>query len=454
MAVSLVLRGGRIVTEDGVLEADVKIEDGRIVAIGAQSSADTALSDAATLDAAGKLIFPGLIDPQVHFREPGNTHKEDLASGSLAAVAGGVTTFFEMPNTRPSTTTPALLEDKLARAAERSFGDYAFFLGASAENASRLGEWECAPGCAGVKVFMGSSTGSLLVADDATLERVLRSGTRRVAVHSEDEPRLVERYAALGAGASVSEHPEVRDVETAVRATQRLLDLVERTRRPVHLLHVSTAEEIALLRERDLGDLVTAEVTPNHLFLAAPGCYETHGTGAQMNPPVRELRHQEALRQALVDGVLACIGSDHAPHTPSEKARPYPTSPSGIPGVQTILPLLLTAVDDGWLRLEDVARVTAGAPARVYGVLDKGAIAVGNDADLTIVDPGVVRDLPLSWLRSRAGWSPFVGTRLAGWPECTLVRGTVVYERHGACVAPAGRPVRFASTVDGAAGGG
>ncbi len=438
----LLVHGGEIVTPQGPRRADVSIRAGVIAAVG---EALVVPPDTARIDATGLLVFPGLVDPQVHFREPGLTHKEDLGSGSLAAVGGGVTTFFEMPNTKPSTTTPELLADKLARAAAKAWADHAFFLGATAQNAEQLAEWENLPGCSGVKIFMGSSTGDLLVPDDATLERVLRAGRRRVAVHAEDEYRLEERYAAIPKGTSVREHPYVRDVECALRATTRLLRLAERTGRKVHVLHVSTAEEVALLRERNLGDLVTAEVTPNHLFLAAPDCYERFGTRAQMNPPVRDARHRDALRQGLVDGVIHCIGSDHAPHTLAEKARPYPDAPSGIPGVQTILPLLLTAVRDGWLRLDDVVRVAAAAPATVYGLVGKGTIAVGNDGDLAIVDPAVRKPLPLAWLHSRAGYSPYVDTELAGWPTITVLRGQVIHRDRAPVGAPQGRAVRFAT---------
>ncbi|HLU39594.1 MAG TPA: dihydroorotase [Planctomycetota bacterium] len=429
-----------MVSTESVVEADVVIRAGVVAEVAPNVPHQPGTPE---LDARGCLVFPGLIDPQVHFREPGLEHKEDLASGSLAAVAGGVTAFLEMPNTRPATTTPERLADKLARARGRAWADHAFFLGATAENADRLGEWETLPGCCGVKVFMGSSTGDLLVPDDETLARVLRSGRRRVAVHAEDEPRLRERLAALGAEADVRAHPDVRDVECALRATRRLLDLVERTGRRVHLLHVSTAEEIELLRERALGDLVTCEVTPNHLFLAAPDCYATFGARVQMNPPVRDARHRDALRAALADGTIACIGSDHAPHTLAEKALPYPRSPSGIPGVQTILGLLLTAVRDGWLRLTDVARVCCAGPAAVWGIAGKGAIAKGMDGDVVVVDPRVGEPLPEEWLRSRAGYSPYVGTPLAGWPRATVLRGVVTYRDHAPAAAPLGQPLRF-----------
>ncbi|MCA8968847.1 MAG: dihydroorotase [Planctomycetes bacterium] len=439
----LFVHGGSLVHEDGVRDEDLLIENGVIIGVGETSKL---AADAQRIDATGLLVFPGLIDSQVHFREPGLEHKEDLATGSLCCVAGGVTAFCEMPNTKPPTTDPKALADKLERAAGRSWADYAFFLGASKDNADSLGEWETAPGCAGVKIFMGSSTGSLLVPDDETLERILRSGERRVAVHSEDELLLQQNYAAAPKGAPYAIHPQVRSIETAVRSTTRLLDLVEKTGRKVHLLHISTAEELDLLRERDLGDLVTKEATPNHLFLCAPECYERFGAHAQMNPPVRDRRHRDALREALADGTIDVIGSDHAPHTLEEKAKPWPESPSGIPGTQTILPLLLTAVHDGWLRLEDIVRLLGGGPSRVYGIEGKGRLAPGFDGDFVLVDPRIEDSLPLAWLRSRAGWSPYEGTKLHGMPTRTFVRGIETYGKHVTHGAPMGRPLRYRTT--------
>ncbi|MHC4954479.1 MAG: dihydroorotase [Planctomycetota bacterium] len=437
----LLVHGGRLVTPEGVSEGDVLIRDGSIAAVGPGL---TAPGEATLVDATGRLVFPGLIDTQVHFREPGLEHKEDLASGSLAAVGGGVTTFFEMPNTKPPTVTPAALEDKLARARGRAWADHAFFMGATRENADQLGDWERLPGCSGIKIFMGSSTGSLLVDDDDTLERVLRSGEHRIPVHSEDEARLRARYADVPPGAPYRIHPEVRDVEAAVISTTRLLNMAEKTGRKIHLLHVSTAEELDLLRERDLGELVTAEATPNHLFLVAPECYDVFGSLVQMNPPVRDQRHRDALREAIADGTIDVIGSDHAPHTLEEKQRPYPDSPSGIPGVQTILPLLLVGVREGWIDLPRVARLTADGPARIYGIRNKGRLAPGCDGDVVLVDPSIGDPLPLEWLHSRAGYSPYLGLPLAGWPTTTILRGRVVYRDHAPVGEPDGRPAELA----------
>ena len=440
----LFVHGGQVADDRTTRRADVWVRDGRIAAVGLDLEVP---SDVPRLDATDMWVLPGIIDPQVHFREPGGEDREDLESGSRAAVAGGVTAFLEMPNTNPATTDPQALQDKLQRAAGRCRADYGFFLGASAENADRLGEWEGMAGCAGVKVFMGSSTGSLLVPDDATLERVLRSGTKRVTVHSEDDTRLRERYAAVQPGTHVREHPQVRDVECAVRSTTRLLDLAERTGRPVHVLHISTAEELDLIRERDLGELVTCEATPNHLFLTAPECYEDHGTWAQMNPPVRDRRHRDALRQALVEGPVTCIGSDHAPHTAESKAQPFPHASSGIAGVQTTLTLLLTAVAEGWLTLQDVVRLCVVGPARVYGLEGCGDWTPGNLGSLTVVDPRVRGPITAEQLESRCPRNPFEGVERSGAPVATIVRGHITW-RDGSAVGPAsGEPVAFAAST-------
>ena len=440
MTNDLFVHGGQVADLTSTRRADVLVTGGRIAAIGLDLNVP---EGTASLDATGHWVLPGIVDPQVHFREPGGEDKEDLESGSTAAVAGGVTAFLEMPNTNPSTTDPAALTDKLTRAAGRCRADHGFFLGASAENADQLGEWEGLPGCAGVKVFMGSSTGNLLVPDDATLERVLRSGTRRVTVHSEDDMRLKERYAAIQPGTHVREHHHVRDVETAVRSTNRLLDLAEKTGRKVHVLHISTAEELDIFRERDLGELVTCEATPNHLFLAAPECYDVHGAWAQMNPPVRDKRHQDALRQALVEGPVTCIGSDHAPHTAEGKALPFPQSPSGIAGVQTTLTLLLTAVNEGWLTLQDIVRLCVAGPTRVYGLEGRGDLTVGSVGSLTVVDPEVRGPITAAHLKSRCPRNPFEGVERAGGPVATIVRGTLTWQNGEPVGTPSGEPVRF-----------
>ncbi len=433
----LLLRGATVVTPSGPVAATIGVRDGRIATLGAADQADAR----EVLDLRGLHVLPGVIDSQVHFREPGLEHKEDLESGTRGAVLGGVTTIFEMPNTSPNTDSPEALADKLVRARGRAWCDHAFFLGATADNADLLGGWEDLSGCAGVKVFMGSSTGSLLVAEDDVLARVLASGRRRVAIHAEDEHRLRERRPLAEAAADVSAHPQWRDVGTALAATRRVLRLAREARRRVHVLHITTAEELPVLA--DARDIATVEVTPQHLTLAAPDCYEGLGSFAQMNPPIRDTRHRAALWGAIRDGLVDVIGSDHAPHTREEKSRPYPDSPSGMPGVQTLVPVLLAHVHVGRLSLARFVDLTSTGPARVYNMAGKGRIARGYDADFTIVDLNAERVIENTWIASKSGWTPYHGMPVTGWPVMTVIRGRVVM-RDGATVGqPAGLPARF-----------
>ena len=442
----LLLKGGTLMTPSGARRGEVGVRDGRIAAIGAldEGAADR------SFDAAGLHVLPGVIDTQVHFREPGLEHKEDLASGTAAAALGGVTAVFEMPNTSPSTLSAEDLADKFARAKGRAWTDHAFFMGAAAENADQLAELELLPGCCGVKIFMGSSTGNLLVEDDETLLEVLRHGRRRVAVHAEDEDRLRERLGLVRGGASVGLHPEWRDPETCRRATERLLGLARRAGRRVHVLHITTEDELPLLTAHK--DFATMEVTPQHLTLEAPECYERLGTLAQMNPPIREARHREALWRALDQGLVDVVGSDHAPHTREEKARDYPASPSGMPGVQTLLPLLLDHVNARRLTLERLVDLVCAGPQRIYGIAGKGRIALGYDADFTLVDLKAEREITGAWLAAKCGWSPFEGMRVTGWPKATIVRGQIVMREDELLDAPVGRPVRFLDTLEGRTG--
>jgi dihydroorotase len=437
----LVVRGGTIVTPNGVERADIGISDGRFAGFGDLSRAPAA----ATLDAAGLTVLPGVIDTQVHFREPGATHKEDIAHGTRAAVLGGVTAVFEMPNTTPLTLTPADIADKIERGRNGGWCDFAYYVGGSAENAERLADLERLPGVPGVKVFMGSSTGSLLAEDDATLARILANGRRRVAVHAEDEPRLKQRRKLAEEAGSATAHHIWRDVETALRATTRLLDLARYAGRRVHVLHVTTAEEMDLLGQNR--DLASVEVTPNHLTMAAPECYERLGSLAQMNPPVREQRHQDALWQAIRDGVVDMIGSDHAPHTLEEKAKPYPQSPSGMPGVQTLVPVMLDHVNAGRLSLARFVDLVCGGPQRVFGIAGKGRIALGYDADLTLVDLKARRTITNDWIASKCGWTPMDGKTVTGWPMATVIRGRTVMRDGEVLGEPGGEPLRFMETL-------
>lgn len=432
----VIFRNGTLVNHDGEGVRDIGVTGGRIAAIGDLSRADAG----EIVDCAGLHVLPGVIDTQVHFREPGLTHKEDLESGSRAAVMGGVTAVFEMPNTNPLTTDASALADKVARAHHRMHCDFAFFVGGTRDNIADIPELERLPGSAGIKVFMGSSTGSLLVEDDEGVRAILAAVRRRAAFHSEDEFRLRERKGLRVPGDPRS-HPVWRDDIAAMSCTERLVRLARETGKRIHVLHVTTGDEIAFLRQHK--DVASVEVTPHHLTLAAPECYERLGTRAQMNPPVRGVAHRAALWQGLAEGVVDVLGSDHAPHTAEEKAKPYPDSPSGMTGVQTLLPLMLDHVNAGRLSLLRLMDLTSAGPARLFGIANKGRVAVGYDADLSIVDLKRRATITDAWIASKSQWTPYDGVTVTGWPVGTVVRGRrVMWE--GELVGPGtGEAVRF-----------
>jgi dihydroorotase len=396
------------------------------------------------IDCAGLHVLPGVIDTQVHFREPGLTHKEDLETGSRSAVMGGVTAVFEMPNTNPTTTSGAALADKIASARHRMHCDFAFFIGGTRENTNELPDLERLPGCAGVKVFIGSSTGALLVEDDDTLRRVLGVIRRRASFHSEDEFRLRERQGLRVAG-DPRTHPVWRDELVALTSTKRLIRIARETGKRVHVLHITTKQEMAFLEGHK--DVASVEVTPHHLTLEAPDCYERLGAYAQMNPPVRGATHKAALWNALSQGIVDVLGSDHAPHTREEKEKTYPQTPSGMTGVQTLVPIMLDHVNAGRLTLQRFVDLTSAGPQRLFGIACKGRIAVGYDADLTVVDLKRRETITNDWIASRAGWTPYDGQTVSGWPVGTFVRGNrVMWE--GSLMTPAqGEPVRFLETL-------
>lgn len=434
--VELKLRGGRVHLPSGPADVDVGVSGGKIVAIGNVGDAGE------TIDCTGLDVLPGVIDSQVHFREPGLEYKEDLESGSRSAVLGGVTAVFEMPNTKPNTDSAAAVADKLARAHHRMWCDHAFYVGATNHNAEHLAELERLPGTAGVKIFMGASTGDLLVSDDANLARVLASGHRRVAIHAEDEFRMQDRLGERVPGDPAS-HPVWRDDESAILATRRILRLAREARRRIHVLHVTTPAELELLGQNK--DIATCEVTPQHLTLAGEDAYPRIGTYAQMNPPIRSGAHRDGLWHWLRQGVPDVLGSDHAPHTLEEKARPYPDSPSGMPGVQTLLPLMLNHVAEGRLTLQRLIDLTSAGPQRIFGLVGKGRIVPGYDADFTVVDLKARWTVDEAWLSSRCGWSPFTGMELTGRPVGTIIRGHRVMWEAQLAEQAIGEPVKFES---------
>ena len=435
----LILKGGTVVNHDGKGQRDIGVVAGRVAAIGDLSRADAG----ETIDCTGLHILPGVVDSQVHFREPGLEHKEDLETGSRAAVLGGVTAVFEMPNTNPLTTSEAALADKVARATGRMHCDFAFWVGGTRDNARDAGELERLPGAAGIKVFMGSSTGSLLVEDDEGVYEILRHTRRRAAFHSEDEYRLRERLSERIEN-HPSSHPVWRDEVAAIRCTDRLVRIARLARARIHVLHISTAEEIEFLEHHK--DVATCEATPHHLTLSADD-YATLGTLIQMNPPVRAARHRDGVWKGIGNGVVDVLGSDHAPHTLEEKAKPYPASPSGMTGVQTLVPIMLDHVNAGRLTLERFVDLTSHGPNRIFGMARKGRIAAGYDADFTVVDLKRRETITNAQAGSRAGWTPYDGKEITGWPVGTIVRGLRVMWEGEIATPGQGRPVEFSEAL-------
>ncbi len=430
-----ILKGATIVNHDGIGQRDVGIRNGRIAAIGSLSIHTAG----EVIDCAGLHILPGVVDSQVHFREPGLEHKEDLETGSLAAVLGGVTSVFEMPNTKPLTTSAETLEDKIRRGRHRMHCDFAFWVGGTRDNANDVAELERLPGAAGIKVFMGSSTGDLLVEDDDGVRSILKNTRRRAAFHSEDEFRLKEREGLRVQG-DPSSHPVWRDEVAALQCTERLVRIARDTGARIHVLHISTAEEIDFLKDHK--DVATCEATPHHLTLSADD-YKTLGNLIQMNPPVRDKRHRDGVWKGIDQGIVDVLGSDHAPHTLEEKQKPYPASPSGMTGVQTLVPIMLDHINAGRLTLERFVDLSSHGPNRIFGMARKGRIAVGYDADLTIVDMKRRETITHEQAGSKAGWTPYHGKTVTGWPIGTFVRGIKVMWEAEIVNANKGEPVEF-----------
>ncbi len=417
-----IIQNAQVLLPSGeIVPRDVVIADGKITAVGTQ----LAITDYTTvIDAQGLTLLPGVIDPQVHFRDPGLEHKEDLFTATCACVRGGVTSFLEMPNTLPLTTTQPVLTDKLAIAASKSLVNYGFFIGATAEN---LDDLRTANPTCGIKIFMGSAHGPLSVDTAETIEPIFAVGDRLIAVHAENQARIMERRQQFAGETDPATHTKVQDNETALMATKMAMSFSKKYQRRLHILHMSTGEEAELLRA-DKPSWVTAEVTPQHLLLDI-SAYEKLGTLAQMNPPLKYPRDREILWQALLDGVIDFIATDHAPHTLAEKAKGYPNAPSGMPGVETSLPLMLTQTKENRCTVAQVSHWMSTAVASAYKIPNKGLIEPGFDADLVLVDLVTYRPVLREELQTKCGWSPFEGWNLTGWPVVTIVGGQVVYDR-------------------------
>ncbi len=431
----LLIRNGTAVLPWGEAVADIGVRDGRLAALGASGTADE------TVDATGLHVLPGLIDPHVHLRDPGDPAIETIPTGTKAAVLGGLTAVFDMPNTSPAITNAERVAWKQDYVQAHSWCDIGLYVGATKPNTPELATLETLPGVCAVKVFAGSSTGDLLVEDDASLEAVMRSGRRPVAYHSEDEYRLQARKPLFHSGMPYRSHMEWRDEECAVLGTRRLMALARKTGRPAHILHVSTAAELDLLR--DHRDVATVELLVNHLTQWAPDVYDRLGGFGVMNPPIRGKEHWDAAWAAVRDGTADTIGSDHAPHPRAAKLKPWPEVPAGLTGVQTLVPIMLDHVSAGRLSLARMVDLMSAGPARVYGAVGKGRLAAGYDADFTLVDLKRTRRIEDSWIVSPCGWTPFAGMSVTGWPVATIVRGRAVMREDEVLGEPGGKLVRF-----------
>ena len=435
----MIIRGGTCVLPWGMEQTSVGVRHGRIAALGVEHDATAD----EVIEARGLHVLPGLIDPHVHLRDPGDASVESIPTGTRAAVLGGLAAVFDMPNTSPSITDAERLEWKQGYAEQNAWCDMGLYVGGTKTNISQLAALETDRGVCAIKIFAGSSTGDLMVEDDEHLERIMLAGRRRIAYHSEDEYRLQARKPMFKSGDPYARHMLWRDEETAFLGTRRLIALSRKTRRPAHILHVSTAEELDYLKE--CRDIATLEVLVNHLTQVAPEVYDTLKGYGVMNPPIRGQRHHDAAWAAVRDGTVDTIGSDHAPHPRAAKERPWPDCAAGLTGVQTLVPVMLDHVNAGRLTLARMVDLMCAGPARVYGVVGKGRLAAGYDADFTLVDMQATRRIEESWIVSPCGWTPFAGMRVTGWPVATIVRGAAVMREDEVLGAPRGRLVRFSS---------
>ena len=437
MNFSVTIRNAQVILPRSIQNVDVSVVDGRIHSIGRDI-----LDVGEVVDAEGLFLLPGIIDPQVHFRDPGDVQKEDLHSGSCAAAAGGITSFLDMPNNVPSITTRDRMEEKKRLAAKKCVVNYGFFIGATADNLNELNKVE---NVCGIKIFMGSSTGDLLVDSTEEIENIFANGSRLIAVHAEDESVLKSNKKLFKDFSDIRLHSFIRDQSAAFRATKLAVRLSLKYNRRLHILHLTTEEECDYLRTLPRENLISTEVCPQNFTLTVPDCYEKLGTMAQMNPPIRSKLHADALWKGLKDGIIDCIATDHAPHTLEEKNQPYGIAPSGMPGVETSLPLMLDKVNRNECTLNEVVFWMCESPAKIYKMIGKGSIEVGQDADLVLVDMDLKKTVKNGGLHTKVNWSPFNGLEFQGWPVRTIVNGQTVFLNGEVNKNIRGREISFAS---------
>tara|TARA_Y100000590_G_C15702629_1_gene1007391 strand:+ start:590 stop:1897 length:1308 start_codon:yes stop_codon:yes gene_type:complete len=432
----LIIKNGTVFIDGKLQKLDIGIIKDKIAQIG--DLANEKSKD--FFDAENLTILPGCIDTQVHFREPGSIDTEDLHTGSRAAIAGGITGVFEMPNTNPATTNKKEFQNKLNLAKNRMYCNYAFYFGATPDNQTELADLKNLEGCCGVKLFAGSSTGTLLVHKEEDIEKVFESTSKIVAVHSEDEDILNLRKK-LRENGNVHSHQIWRNEECAISSTRRIVKIAKRLNKKAHILHITTKEEVDFLSQNK-GN-ITFEITPQHLTLTAPECYDKLGTYAQMNPPIRDKSHYDRLWYAVRNNYNDTIGSDHAPHLKENKDKEYPNTPSGMPGVQTLLPIMLNHVNNGKLKLQQLVSLLCENPSKIFGIQNKGFIKKDFDADFTIVDLNKVIEIKNEKIESKCGWSPFHGYKFKGTPIATIINGEIKMKDGELLGDPRGKPIKF-----------
>jgi len=431
----LIIKNGSCYIDKDLKNEDIAIKDSKIIKIGKIDSEAKEIFDAKEL-----IVLPGCIDTQTHFREPGSTDTEDLHSGSRAAIAGGITSVFEMPNTNPPTSNKLEFKKKLDLAKNRMYCNYAFYFGATPDNATELENLKDLEGCCGIKLFAGSSTGNLLVQHEEDIEKVFKSSSKVVSVHSEDEEILNINKKLIKDG-DVHSHPIWRSEECAISSTRRIVKIAERYKKKAHILHVTTKQEIDFLSQHK-GN-ITFEITPQHLTIYAPNCYDELGTYAQMNPPIRDKSHYDRLWYGVKNNLNDTIGSDHAPHLKKNKDKSYPNSPSGMPGVQTLMPVMLNHVNNGKLSLEQLMNSVCENPAKIFGIKNKGFIKEGFDADFTIIDLNKIIEIKNEKIESKCGWSPFHGYKFKGTPVATIINGEIKMKDGMILGDPTGESIKF-----------
>ena len=432
----LIIKNGTCFINGKLSKKEIGITNGKI------SHIEDSISESAkdNFDADKLIVLPGCLDTQVHFREPGSIDTEDLHSGSRAAIVGGITGVFEMPNTNPPTSTKKEFQKKLDLAKNRMYSNYAFYFGATADNANELADLKNLEGCCGIKLFAGSSTGNLLVADEKDIETVFKNSSKVVAVHSEDEEILNKNKKLIKDG-DVYSHPIWRSEECAVSSTRRIVRIAERYNKKAHVLHITTKQEIDFLSQHK-GN-ITFEITPQHLTIYAPDCYDKLGTYAQMNPPIRDKSHYDRLWYAVKNNYNDTIGSDHAPHLKVNKDKKYPNSPSGMPGVQTLMPVMLNHVNNGKLSLNQLITLVCENPVKIFGIKNKGYIKKDFDADFTIVDMNKTIEIKNEKIESKCKWSPFNGEKFLGTPVATIINGEIKMKNGEIIGDPTGKPMLF-----------